>query len=391
MFVTDHQTDRAVDMAANEEFAFERSELRNLLNTIVAKMINGEGDEDLINEIINDVDSEGTGEMDRKVLYDKLKEIFTVFFGVEHNDETRVTGMIRSLIHTVYPDLFDVEEYASVDRVKVLKERIHAEINRRIAESQNIHFDVSNFVNNFLFEGGDSMDNEILFEKFASMSNSVPDEVSTPLRGVLNGMRGKTATVSRKVIAGALKKSVKHNAKEHVSDPRVAGLKDLLAFVESLERRKSAVSDFHILDYLRDYVDEDSAKHLMGAKPQTLSGAVVESRYNGNKLAVDSFTMHSRGEAVSKAVISSMSKNDFREISTCLLKIVKGEMAIEDLNLRTGIGASPEDVPLRILSYVIPALTIAKRFKDKYGKSPRVDLFTGQEGGIACNGMQADL
>ncbi len=382
--------------STNAEVSLDVHSVETLLRTIVTKMVTGEGDEGLVKGIVEDLDQTTVGmkEEEKPVFYAKAEEIFTVFFGVEHNDERRLTEMIRPLIRKVFPELFEGEDevrYVKGDRIKVLKDRISEEIHRLIAESQKDKFDLRTFINDFLFEGKEAMEMEALFAKLASVGDGTPEDVTYALRGVLNGMKGKMLIVSKKVIAGALKRSHKHAAEEKADDPKIPALKDLLAFVESLENKRMSITDFHILDYLRDYVDATTAGHLMEAKPQTLAGAVVESRYNGNHLAHDAFTSHFKGEAMSKAVISSISKKDFKEIVACLVRIASGDLDIEDLSLRTGIGASDKDVPLRILSYAIPSLTIARRFQEKYGKSPRVDFFTGQEGGIACNGMPLDL
>jgi hypothetical protein len=95
-------------------------------------------------------------------------------------------------------------------------------------------------------------------------------------------------------------------------------------------------------------------------------------------------------EAHAQAVVHAMTDRDFEDIVRGLIKVASGELKIEDVTLRTGIGGSDDDVPLRILSYIIPSLTIARRFKEKFNMSPRVELFTGQEGGIACNGKDAE-
>ncbi len=370
-----------------------RQAFRNVLEEIVAKKINGEEDSNLVAAVFTHLDEEGIPVEERNDFYVELKELSETFFGIQARDEAHLTEMIRALIRTVFPDLFEDggEKFITGDRVRILKDRINDEIRRLSKSLEEASFDLNDFVNSFLFEGNEFMDLGRLSEKLESARESTPSEIVQALSSMLEAMKGKRTNVAKKAIAGTLKRAQRHNSAGSTHDPRILQLKDLLSFIESLESKRMGVTDFHLLDYLKDYIDADTAGHLMNAKPQTLTGAVIESRYNGNHLATDSFAVHSREEAVRSAVISSMTPEDFQRVMCCLIGIVKGESTIEDLNLRTGIGAFPDAVPLRILSYVIPALTIASRLKKRYGKSPKIDFFTGQEGGIACNNMPADL
>lgn len=380
--------------------AIAQRALRNVVNTIIFKKINGQGDKVFVDMIMENIgtDTLDMEEGEKIVFFDKVRDIFGTFFGIEQSDEENRIKMIRSLIRVVFPDLLEESEekkLISGSRIRSLKDKINMEIHRLSGDSRSTEFDVNRFVRDILFHGDEEADLKTVSERLAEAKDEIPSEVVLPLTQTIEAMSGKKPTVLRKIIASALK-NFKRTQKKTVTNPqKISDLRDLMGFIESLESRKMTVSDFHILDYLRDYIDSGTAENLMGLEdsrhPKTLVGAVVNSRYNGNLLKDDLFTSRARNEAVSGAAISSMEKRDFEEIAFCLREIAKGRLDMEEVSLRTGIGASPVDVPLRIFSYPIPALLIARRLKERYGKSPKVDFFTGQEGGIACNGMPEDL
>ncbi|MCT4617541.1 MAG: hypothetical protein N4A38_05030 [Candidatus Gracilibacteria bacterium] len=90
------------------------------------------------------------------------------------------------------------------------------------------------------------------------------------------------------------------------------------------------------------------------------------------------------------SLIKDISNTDKLSILDSISEVVFEGGKFSDLTLRVGLGGSENEFPVRILSYMSYVLSVCERLQSQFGDSPKVELFTGEEGAINCNGMDAD-
>lgn len=319
--------------------------------------------------------------------YNNLREIFSTFFGVTNaHPEQYLAGLVRDLTICAFPDLAIVRDngYTKASKVRTLIGKIDQEIAKKTSSEINEgSFLDSVFGNEQILEAADFM------EKFAASKTGLPADCVEAVEKQVNGMTRSGKAIARRAIESNLKKLKKKALP--ADDEGLVGLQTLRAFIASLESRRVDLKDLTIIDFLRGHMDENKYRELVAVPTPSLTDAVVHSGFNGRKLDDDGFTQMAKDQALAAAAIDTVDINDFRSLAGYLIKVAKGALSIEDIDLRTGIGASASPPPLRVISYVIPSLLIARRCQEKFGKSPKIEFFTGQEGGIYCNGMDADI
>jgi len=401
----DEVTDLKSEKLLSGEAATAKSRAKQFLDEATGRML-GTRDETLVRSIKEEWRGLAATMSAEKRLdfYTRLADAFSTFFGLDQADQEIIAQDLRDLLAKVFPELAlitaQIDTYQGSTSIAALKSSIHEEIHRLREGIQrgnaggtetSLQLDINQLVAQ-LFGAEENTDPSNLLTKLDGITPVPPDEVLVPLRTALRSFQSKGKTAHRKavlsILKGARKKTLEHASE---SDPLIAGLEDLLAFIHTLETRRVTLSDLHLVEYLSGQVSEEEAVTLIGVDPKTLPGAILKSKYNGDRLQDDRFIAQASNGALLRDVAKSITAVDFANIARCLTKIATGELKIDEICLRTGIGASTQPVPMRILAYALPVLTIARRFQANFGASPQVELFTGEEGGIGCNGMDPDV
>lgn len=321
----------------------------------------------------------------RAIFYDHAHDVFTAFFGIEYVPTDTLMPMIINLIHKTHSDVATTLNCEGVRSVHNLQDRVRGAQAHIETQARGRTFDVKSLLDD-IFMREDSIPRDIFETRIRERQDLFPSSVQEALR--LFFEKYKKPQIFRQMLKGMLNSVV---AKQGISDDEkhtIDRLSTLNTFLESLKAPPD-VADFFAHLYLREIVDFDQAQQLLHQGPSTLPNHILESAYNGRTLLDDPFVQLRGREAIAQTLISSMHAHDFLQITQLLIDVADGSVPIQDIHLRTGIGGAPDPMPLRLASYVLCSLQVARRFQETFGVAPKIDFFTGQEGAIACNDVDA--
>lgn len=332
--------------------------------------------------------------------YRELTRAFTAFFGFEHREDGAFSEEIRQVLAATYMHVIHIVDFFGasgtnefIDRMKE-KQR---ELRRERAASQ---FDVNACVAD-IFGSDETMLHSTFIERSRQITQDVPDFIN---RGMVEFRdRFKPPKIPKKAFKSALKGIIAQNTKE---SPEEQELQRAIEMVASLGGRTTTIRDenskpsktveslggryditsFHLFSYLRaGGIPFEDAVSVMKIEPSSFHFSVADSLYNGEHIVDTPIYRSEVAHIEAKTLIHAMYQDDFIEITQLLCNIADGTVAPDEFCLRVGVGGTDTPVPVRIISYIAGSLALAARFNLMYRKTPHIELFTGQEGAIACN------
>lgn len=341
------------------------------------------GKELLIRVITNHVEQIESPE-DREAFFQKAHNVFSAFFGIEYVSPDQLMPQIVALIRKVHGDVAEYVYFDDAPSLRSLQDRVVSAQNTLINAARSRTFDVTVFLD-AVFNGEQTISKERL-EQYVVTCPDLPDLVKNSLQKFAAGFRGKV--IARQNLKGMLNSTLSKSGLTLEEQAVVNKLSGLNSFLESLKVPPD-VADFFAHLFLRDSISLEDAQQLLRHTPSTLPAEILTSAFNGQVILDDSFVQLRSREALARALIDSMYADDFVQIVELLMDVSMGHSPIESIRLRTGIGGTPDPIPVRLASYILCSLQISRRFKEQFGVSPKIEFFTGQEGAIACNDVDA--
>lgn len=323
---------------------------------------------------------------DREAFFQRAHDVFTAFFGIEYLSPDEIMPQIIALVRKVHGDVAQHIDFEDTSSLRSLQDRVVNAQNLIVDQARSRSFDVGSFLD-ALFDGQQSISREQLQEYVASHPD-LPVRAREALEKFVAGFRGPS--IVRKNLKGMLNTILSKEGLTPEESTAIQKLSSLHSFLESLKAPPDVV-DFFAHLYLRGSMSFDDAKSLLDHRPSTLPAEILYSAFNGRVLLDDPFVQLRSREALAQALINSMYAGDFIQIVTLLTDVAANRIPIEHVCLRTGIGGTPDPMPVRLASYVLCSLNIARRFQERFGTSPQIEFFTGQEGAIACNSVDPDV
>lgn len=323
---------------------------------------------------------------DREAFFQRAHDVFTAFFGIEYLSPDEIMPQIIALVRKVHGDVAQHVDFENTSSLRSLQDRVGNAQSLIVHQARSRSFNVGSFLDT-LFDGQQSISRERLQEHIALCSD-LPVRAREALEKFASVFRGPN--IVRQNLKGTLNATLSKEVLTPEEDVVIQKLSSLNAFLESLKAPPDVV-DFFAHLYLRGSMSFEDAKNLLDHQPSTLPAEILYSAFNGKVLLDDPFVQLRSREALAQALINSMYAGDFIQIVTLLTDVASKHTPIDHLCLRTGIGGTPDPMPVRLASYVLCSLSIARRFQERFGASPKIEFFTGQEGAIACNSVDPDV
>lgn len=322
---------------------------------------------------------------DREVFFQRAHDVFTAFFGIEYLSADEVMPQIIDLVRKIHGDVAAHVSLDEVSSVRALQDRVVNAQNTIVDRARRNVFDVATFLGG-LFGDRSVVAREDVQRYIEEHQQEMPPRVLESLEKFLRGFKGKE--VARQMIKGMMNSTLSGSALSSGEQVAVQRLSSLNLFLESL-KSPSDVSDFFAHLFLRGSISYEEAQGLLHHTPSTLPAEILYSAFNGKVLLDDPFVQLRSREAIAQALIDSMYASDFIQIVGLLMDVASNKTSVEEICLRTGVGGTPDPMPVRLASYILCSLKVAQRFLEKFGASPKIEFFTGQEGAIACNDVDA--
>lgn len=338
-------------------------------------------------------------EISESRFYESLSEAIEAFFGRTYEDPKQIPRALHEVMAQSYQatvqaiGLIDKEgNLDSSQRIEHITGRIHTRIHELSERKSGIQ--LRDLIAHIFNQEDRLASKALISERVVQLTDQLPREVKDAITNFL--LRFPKEEVPASAFKGALKSVFQRLNSENIDEQRRAQIdeaKHLLHFLHSVETTSHQISleEIELFCLLQSREKSMNPRSTLGIDEHSVRESILKAQgHRHGHRGKSGFVNTLRDKLAAQAGLHSMKHDDFMESMRLLFEIASGRLPIGEVVIRTGIGGSADPMPFRVLSYAIPSLLMAERFQKSFGECPRVELFTGQEGAIACNGREPE-
>ncbi|PIR55517.1 hypothetical protein COU74_00660 [Candidatus Peregrinibacteria bacterium CG10_big_fil_rev_8_21_14_0_10_36_19] len=316
----------------------------------------------------------------------RMIDLLETFFCFDFHDPSSIANDINELVHLIVgQDVGDLghvgEDVATIEDFtrlvsKKKKEFVASKLDEVGRPSELV---------GLIFVSENQLAKSEVLQRIGSLDIDNPRLIEMLINSV---DKIKKDQVFKPMFLGIVKSVINDYVKGEFSE-YISLLDQITVFLETMRKRKITLADLKLLSYFVDNFSFDEAAELVNANDAFMS-SLVKSVYNGGHIVRNDYVRRMESSATSETFIKGLDDHAMQNLFSIFMKVANGEINVNEIDFQVGIGGFEHGVPLRILSYLVPSLTIANRFFAKYGDSPKISFFTGQHGAIYCNGFDKE-